>query len=66
MQSKVTNYKGMGFIETLTLVFIILKLSNVVSWPWRWVLAPMWLTFCLVVVLFGAVMIGGRLVKGKW
>ncbi len=66
MQSRVTSYKGIGIIEALTFIFIILKLTNVVSWPWRWVLAPVWITICLAIVLFGAVMISGRLVKGKW
>ncbi len=66
MQSRVTNNKRIGIIEALTFLFIILKLTNVVSWPWRWVLAPVWITICLAIVLFGAVMIGGRLVKGKW
>lgn len=31
-----------GFCGLLTLVFIVLKLTGIVSWSWIWVLAPMW------------------------
>jgi hypothetical protein len=31
----------MGFLELLTLIFIVLKLTGVIAWSWFWVLAPM-------------------------
>lgn len=31
----------MGFLETLTLIFVVLKLTGVVAWSWFWVLSPM-------------------------
>ena len=31
-----------GFCGLLTLIFIVLKLTGVVSWSWIWVLAPVW------------------------
>ena len=30
----------MGFTEVLTIVFIVLKLVNVISWNWFYVLLP--------------------------
>ena len=33
---------GMGFIEALGILFIALKLTGVIAWPWLWVLAPLW------------------------
>ena len=38
----------------LAVVLTALKLSGVVSWPWVWVLSPLWLPFAVVtaVVLF--------------
>ena len=30
----------MGFTETLTLIFIILKLTHTIDWPWPIVLLP--------------------------
>lgn len=32
-----------GFCGSLLLIFIVLKLVGVISWPWIWVLAPGWI-----------------------
>ena len=32
----------LGFEDALTIAFIVLKLCNVISWRWIWVLAPLW------------------------
>lgn len=57
---KTTNVSrnGIGFFNALTLIFIVLKLTKVISWSWVWVLAPTWLSlvvgallFCVAVVL---------------
>lgn len=34
---------GVGFTGLLALTFITLKLCGEISWPWIWVLSPMWL-----------------------
>jgi hypothetical protein len=34
---------GVGFFGLLTLLFIGLKLGGVISWPWPWVLCPLWI-----------------------
>jgi hypothetical protein len=31
----------MNFFQVLTLIFIILKLTNAIAWGWFWVLCPM-------------------------
>jgi hypothetical protein len=31
---------GIGFLGLLTIVFITLKLCNVIDWSWWWVLSP--------------------------
>ena len=46
---------GLGFFESLTLLFIALKLTGVITWSWLWVFSPLWLTF--VVAVFIAVII---------
>ena len=55
---------GIGFFGLLAIVFIVLKLYNVISWSWWWVLAPLWgpaalamtiLVIVLVVALTGQV-----------
>lgn len=32
---------GVGFLGFLTILFIGLKLGNVINWSWFWVLSPM-------------------------
>lgn len=49
---------GIGFAGLLGLLFIAFKLAGVITWPWIWVLTPLWAGFALVVailVLGGAV-----------
>ena len=41
---------GIGFSELLAIVFITLKLLGVITWPWKWVLAPLWIQIVLVAV----------------
>lgn len=47
-----TSSKGMGFTGVLTIVFIILKLTGVISWSWIWVLSPLWLGTALGLTIF--------------
>ena len=46
-----------GFAGLLTIVFIVLKLTEVIAWSWLWVLSPLWIGFALwlfiVVILVG-------------
>jgi hypothetical protein len=47
---------GIGFFGLLTIVFIVLKLINVINWSWWWVLAPTWTplaiaAICLILLL---------------
>jgi len=49
--SKSTSSGGIGFCGLLTIVFIVLKLTNVVAWPWLWVLAPFWIPWAIVGVI---------------
>lgn len=42
---------GIGFCGLLAILFIGLKLGNVIQWSWLWVLAPLWMPFCLAVAL---------------
>mgnify|MGYP001028216660 FL=1 len=63
---KKTKRSGIDFISTLTLIFIVLKATGLISWSWLWVLSPIWLTFLFFAVIFSAILAGGRIVKGKW
>lgn len=47
---------GIGFSGALTLLFIGLKLGNVIDWSWWWVLSPLWIW--AVVIAFLLLVIG--------
>ena len=42
---------GIGFPALLFLVFLVLKLTKVISWSWWWVTAPLWIPLCIVVAI---------------
>lgn len=42
---------GIGFCGLLTIVFIVLKLCNVVTWNWFWALSPIIFSFGLGVLM---------------
>ena len=46
------NKAGVGFSGLLALIFIVLKLTNVINWSWLWVLSPIWLPILLVILFY--------------
>ena len=42
---------GIGLGTILFVVFLVLKLTEVIDWSWWWVTAPLWIPIGLVVVL---------------
>ena len=42
---------GIGFVGLLTIAFIVLKLLGRITWPWVWVLSPIWISAALVIVV---------------
>lgn len=42
---------GVGFCGLLALVFIVLKLTGVITWSWVWVLSPIWIPFVIWVIV---------------
>lgn len=47
--------KGLSFCELLTIVFIILKLCNIIKWGWLWILSPLWISLLLYFVIMGII-----------
>lgn len=39
------------FAPVLGLIFVTLKLTNVIDWPWLWVLAPFWIPIAFAVAV---------------
>lgn len=50
MSDRSKSSSGIGFGGVLTIVFIVLKLTGVISWKWVWVLAPLWISWIVYAV----------------
>ena len=48
-----SNSRGsrLGFVGLLTILFIALKLTEVIEWSWVWILAPIWISTIIAFVL---------------
>lgn len=42
-----------NYMHILTIVFIVLKLTDNIDWSWFWVLSPSLFLVCVSVALFG-------------
>lgn len=52
---------GIGLPGLLTVLFVGLKLTNVIAWPWIWVLSPIWISFLLATIIIILALIIGPL-----
>lgn len=48
---------GIGVLGLLGVAFVVLKLTNVISWSWWWVTCPFWGGLALIACIFAAVLI---------
>lgn len=48
----------MGFLELLTIIFIILKVIGVITWSWGLVLLPLWIALGVYALIFSLVSLG--------
>ena len=53
MSNSNSSSSGIGFSGLLTIVFITLKLCNVITWSWWWVLSPVWITIGIALLVLG-------------
>ena len=51
MSSSSSSSSGISFTGALTILFIGLKLGNVIHWSWWWVLSPIWISLSLAVFI---------------
>ena len=63
--TKSSSSGGIGFAGLLTIVFITLKLCHVINWSWWWVLSPIWITACIVVLILAIAALGYWLTRPK-
>ncbi|MEF2877052.1 MAG: hypothetical protein U0N90_01390 [Blautia sp.] len=57
--------KGIGIASVLTLIFVVLKLTELIDWSWVWVLSPIWIPSLLWAISFTIILIGGRIKRKK-
>ncbi len=53
MSQSNSSSSGIGFVGLLTIVFIVLRLLGKIDWSWWWVLAPVWGSIALVLMIIG-------------
>jgi len=59
---------GIGFFGLLTVAFIVLKILNIITWSWVWVLSPLWIPIvivALIIVGFVTVFVVAQLKRGN-
>jgi len=45
-----------SFTSILFLVFLVLKLTGLITWSWWWVTAPLWLPVTIIVIVLGVLL----------
>ena len=48
--NKTSGGISLSFGTILFIVFLILKLTNVINWSWWWVTAPLWIPLLIALV----------------
>lgn len=66
-EKKIVLGGGISFTTLLFVVFLILKLTETITWSWWWVTAPLWVgpalgitIIILLVILFVAAVLLGK------
>ncbi len=57
MSSSSSSSGGIGFFGALAILFIALKLTGYIAWPWWVVLSPIWGRIAFFLVVIGIVII---------
>jgi hypothetical protein len=55
---------GISLSSLTFLVFLVLKLCNVIDWSWWWVTAPLWIPFAAVMVIFVVIVLFAIILNG--
>ena len=57
MSSSSSSSGGISFTGALTVLFVGLKLTHVISWPWLWVLSPLWISALISIAILTIILI---------
>lgn len=59
MSTETQAQASFPFFAVLFLIFLVLKLTNVIAWSWWWVIAPLWGPVVLVILVVVIVLLVG-------
>ncbi|AFM54752.1 hypothetical protein P12024L_32 [Nonlabens phage P12024L] len=59
--SKNNNSGGTGLSGFLFLIFLILKLTDVIDWSWWWITSPLWIPLIIFVLIKFIILINNKL-----
>jgi hypothetical protein len=65
MSNNTSSSSGIGFPGLLTVLFVGLKLTGYISWPWVWVLSPLWISALIGLTVVGILLVL-YLIAGGW
>lgn len=57
MEKEKHSLIGLSFTQILALIFIVLKLTDYITWSWLWVLSPLWIPVAFILGLFVVVFV---------
>lgn len=60
-KGKNSSSGGVGFFGLLTIVFIVLKLTDYIDWSWLWVLSPIWMCGGIILIIIAIILIVGAI-----
>jgi hypothetical protein len=55
-----SSSSGIGFPGLLTVLFVGLKLTGHITWPWVWVLSPLLIALAFLVIFVILAVIAGK------
>lgn len=58
--SNKSSSSGLGVLDVVAVVFIILKLIGVINWSWVWVLSPIWIQLIILLIVICVIAIKDR------
>jgi hypothetical protein len=59
MSNSSSSSSGIGFPGLLTVLFVGLKLTGYITWPWVWVLSPLWISALIFLCAIATIVIVG-------
>ena len=61
--SESSSSSGIGMFGMLTVLFIGLKLADIITWSWWWVLSPWWISGIIILISMLFILLMGSLAK---